>query len=63
MKKQSFELAINGEDLKAFGFFEGKVLGSVLKEAQELTIEDPDKNTREILLEFAKKRFKEIGSS
>ena len=49
------KLRVSGDDLKAIGFSEGKALGVALKALEEIVIEDPEMNTREILLREAKK--------
>lgn len=48
-------LAITGSDLIAAGMKPGKQLGDTLQKLLALVLEDPDKNTKEILLEEAKK--------
>jgi tRNA nucleotidyltransferase (CCA-adding enzyme) len=49
------KLAINGDDLKSLGVTPGPRMGQILKQLEELIIEDPQRNTREVLLEAAKK--------
>lgn len=49
------DLAINGVDLIGIGLKPGKLFGQILNQALELVLEQPEKNTKEILLEFAKK--------
>ncbi len=46
-------LAITGEDLKRMGIQPGPSMGKILKQLEELVIEDPSKNTRELLLKEA----------
>ena len=48
-------LAVNGRDLMAIGVPAEKELGRILNELLECVIEDPQMNTRETLLETAKK--------
>ncbi len=48
-------LAVNGRDLMASGIPAGKTLGRILNELLECVIEDPQMNTKEKLLETAKK--------
>ena len=48
-------LAVNGHDLMEIGVPAGKELGRILNELLNCVIEDPAMNTREILLETAKK--------
>jgi hypothetical protein len=50
------KLAISGEDLIALGVQPGPTMGTILKQLEEIVIEDPSKNTRESLLAEATKR-------
>lgn len=52
------KLAITGEDLKALGVQQGPQMGKLIKELEELVIEDPTANTTENLLTEAKKRIR-----
>lgn len=47
-------LAISGDELIRLGFKPGPAMGKLLKEFEELVIEDPSKNERETLIELAK---------
>ena len=47
------DLAINGRDLIAAGMKPGKELGDALERCLEEVLGDPEKNTREYLLESA----------
>lgn len=49
------KLAISGTDLIELGMRPGPALGGVLKQLEEMIIENPDVNTREILLIEAKR--------
>ncbi|MBR5402223.1 MAG: HD domain-containing protein [Treponema sp.] len=49
------DLAINGSDLIAAGFEKGKKLGVILNHLLDCVIEDPGMNTKEKLMEVAKK--------
>lgn len=49
------DLAISGEDLKQLGLDEGPELGRALRALLEGVLEDPSLNTRELLLEEARK--------
>ncbi|MHC6203201.1 CCA tRNA nucleotidyltransferase [Breznakiellaceae bacterium SP9] len=49
------DLAIGGKDLLAIGVKPGKVIGSILNELLETVLEDPECNTREVLLGIAGK--------
>ncbi|MDC0358420.1 CCA tRNA nucleotidyltransferase [Oligoflexia bacterium] len=48
------KLAISGQDLIELGMQPGPALGEVLKQLEELVIEDPDKNEHATLLCYAK---------
>jgi putative nucleotidyltransferase with HDIG domain len=57
-EKQAFslkDLAINGKDLIDIGIKPGKIIGIILGELLETVLDDPAQNTRETLLEIAKK--------
>jgi tRNA nucleotidyltransferase (CCA-adding enzyme) len=56
-------LAISGEDLIRLGVKPGPAMGNLLKELQEIVIEDPTKNVRETLLALAQTRAAHAGSS
>lgn len=45
------ELAVNGKDLIAFGIGPGKQIGEILERLLALVIEEPQLNTKELLLE------------
>jgi putative nucleotidyltransferase with HDIG domain len=49
------DLAVSGRDLMAIGVAPGKRLGIILGELLEAVVEDPEQNTRETLLEIAKR--------
>ena len=51
------ELAVTGKDLIAIGVPPGPGMGKLLNAALEQVLEDPDKNTREYLLEFCRKNI------
>jgi tRNA nucleotidyltransferase (CCA-adding enzyme) len=58
MAKPSYgKLAVSGDDLIAFGLKPGPRIGAILKELEELVIEDPERNTKEHLIAEAKKRL------
>lgn len=52
------KLAVSGADIIALGVSPGPAIGRILKELEELVIEDPSRNEREILLEEAKRRLR-----
>ena len=51
------ELAVTGRDLIDIGLQPGPGIGELLNAALEQVLEDPQKNTREYLLEFCRKRL------
>ncbi len=51
------KLALNGEDLKLLGFKPGPEMGKMLKFLEEMVIEDPEKNNKEILTKIIEERF------
>jgi tRNA nucleotidyltransferase (CCA-adding enzyme) len=53
------KLAISGDDLKRLGLKPGKEIGKLLKELEELVLDDPTCNTKETLLTEARKRIKQ----
>ena len=55
-------LAVNGGDLIANGFPKGRQMGEILQNLLEIVLEDPEKNTKEHLLELAKDRYGSILS-
>ena len=60
MERPSYgKLAVTGEDLITLGVKPGPRMGSLLKELEELVIEDPSINTKERLVAEALKRAKE----
>jgi tRNA nucleotidyltransferase (CCA-adding enzyme) len=56
-EKQGNRLAVRGDDLIALGMKPGAAMGKLLKELEELVIENPDRNTKEELLREAQKRL------
>jgi tRNA nucleotidyltransferase (CCA-adding enzyme) len=55
------KLAVNGDDLKALGVAPGPLMGRILKQLEEVIIDDPQKNSREALFKLAKKLVKLAG--
>ena len=51
-------LALNGEDLKLLGIKPGPKMGEILKQLEEIIIEDPSKNTKDTLLQIVKRGIK-----
>ena len=49
------ELAITGKDLIGLGMKPGPAIGEVLSGALEQVLEEPEKNTKEYLLDFCRK--------
>ena len=50
------KLAISGDDLITLGIQPGPTMGAILKQLEEIVIDDPSKNTKEILLAEATRR-------
>lgn len=48
------DLAIDGKTLMSLGYAEGPQIGKILRELVEIVIDEPEKNTQEILLEIVK---------
>lgn len=57
MKTEKF-LEINGNDIKSLGFSEGKIIGEILRELENLVLEDPEKNNRAYLIEYIEKNYR-----
>jgi len=53
------DLAVSGNDLMTIGIESGITMGIILKELLETVLDDPLQNTKETLLEIAKKIYKE----
>lgn len=53
------DLAVSGTDIMALGVPEGPDVGRILKELVEVVLDDPERNTKEVLLEIVKKTLKE----
>ncbi len=51
------DLAVRGDDLIALGISEGPEVGKILKELVEVILDEPEKNTKEDLLEIVKKKI------
>lgn len=49
------DLAISGHDIMAAGIPEGRMVGQILKDLVEVVLDEPEKNTREQLLELVAK--------
>lgn len=57
MKTEKF-LEINGNDIKSLGFKEGKIIGKILKELEDLVLDDPEKNNRDFLIKYIDKNYR-----
>lgn len=57
MKTEKF-LEIDGNDIKALGFNEGKIIGKILKNLENLVLDDPEKNKKDYLLEYINKNYR-----
>lgn len=51
------QLAVNGRDLMELGIPSGEMLGARLKQLLDLVIEEPEKNTKEILMTYVKEHY------
>ena len=60
-KKRS-DLAINGNDLIALGYPQGKIIGDILTKIEEAIIDDKLENNRDDILAFVRKRSKTLDS-
>ncbi|MBS6719708.1 MAG: HD domain-containing protein [Peptoniphilus harei] len=57
MRTEKF-LEIDGNDIKALGFNEGKIIGKILKDLENLVLDDPEKNKKDYLLEYINKNYR-----
>ena len=57
MKTEKF-LEINGNDIKALGFKEGKIIGKILKDLENLVLDDTEKNKRDYLIDYIDKNYR-----
>ena len=57
MKTEKF-LEINGNDIKSLGFNEGKIIGKILKDLENLVLDDPEKNKRDYLIDYIDKNYR-----
>lgn len=58
------ELAVDGKDLLSIGVKQGKQIGEILNDLLEIVLEEPEKNTKETLLEHVKENyFDNLGDS
>ena len=53
------DLGVGGADIIALGIPEGPEIGRILKELVEVVLDDPEKNTKEALLEIVKEKLEE----
>lgn len=53
------ELAVDGRDLLAVGVKQGKQLGEILSDLLEIVLEEPEKNTKEMLLSHVQVNYLE----
>ncbi|CDZ75494.1 tRNA nucleotidyltransferase/poly(A) polymerase [Peptoniphilus sp. ING2-D1G] len=56
--KEKNYLCIDGKDIIELGFKEGKIIGEILKYANELTLDNPKLNEKEILLDIINREFR-----
>ena len=57
MKTEKF-LEINGNDIKSLGFSEGKIIGRILKDLEEMVLDDPEKNKKTYLMDYIDKNYR-----
>lgn len=57
MKTEKF-LEINGNDIKALGFSQGKIIGRILKDLEEMVLDDPEKNEKTYLIDYIDKNYR-----
>ena len=57
MKTEKF-LEINGNDIKSLGFSEGKIIGRILKDLEEMVLDDPEKNKKTYLIDYIDKNYR-----
>ena len=60
-KKRS-DLAIDGRDLLAMGYPQGKIIGDLLKMVEDYIIDDKLENKREDILDFLRRKGKNLDS-
>lgn len=56
MQQEKF-LAINGRDIMELGIAQGKMIGKILKDVEELVLDNPRWNTKEKLLSYVKEHY------
>lgn len=57
MKTEKF-LEINGNDIKSLGFSEGKIIGRILRDLEEMVLDDPEKNKKTYLMDYIDKNYR-----
>ncbi len=57
------DLEVGGDDVMALGVPEGPEIGRLLRELIEVVLDDPDKNTKETLLEIVKQKIRQDEAS
>lgn len=57
MKAERF-LEINGNDIKSLGFSQGKIIGKILRDLEDLVLDDPEKNKRDYLIDYIDKNYR-----
>lgn len=57
MKTEKF-LEINGNDIKSLGFSEGKIIGRILRDLEEMVLDDPEKNEKTYLIDYIDKNYR-----
>ena len=57
MKTEKF-LEINGNDIKSLGFSEGKIIGRILRDLEEMVLDDPEKNKKTYLIDYIDENYR-----
>ena len=57
MKTEKF-LEINGNDIKSLGFSQGKIIGRILRDLEEVVLDDPEKNKKTYLMDYIDKNYR-----
>ncbi|MGI5949534.1 CCA tRNA nucleotidyltransferase [Peptoniphilus sp.] len=57
MKTEKF-LDVDGKDIISLGFKEGKIIGEILKDLENLVLDDPSLNDKDYLIDYVKRNYK-----
>lgn len=61
-QKKRSDLAINGSDLLALGYPQGKIIGELLSKIEEEILEEKLKNEKSAIVEFLTRMGKNLDS-